>query len=128
MEKQGDFKSRLNYAMDLRGIRPVDLAMMTGISESAISQYRSGYAKPKDDRRALIADALNVDPSWLMGMNVPMEIRKDSSGSLVITMPGDYIVEEANGIIRCLDEDNAKRALAYMKKLFELQKDEEELQ
>lgn len=67
------FKDRLNEALEKRGIRPVDLANKVDIPESTISQYRSGYAKPKYERIVKIADALNVSVAWLMGGDVSME-------------------------------------------------------
>lgn len=67
-----DFKTRFNEALSIRGIKPVDLAKKCGLSESTVSQYRSGYAKPKDQRLTAIANALGVQPMWLMGMDVPM--------------------------------------------------------
>lgn len=73
------FKDRLNEALVIREIRPVDLAKRTGISESTISQYRSGYAEPKANKLDLIAKTLSVDPSWLMGLDVPMKIRIDAN-------------------------------------------------
>ena len=68
-----DFKDRFNKALSIRNMRPVELKEKTGISESAISQYRSGYAKPKQDKLFLIANALGVSETWLMGLDVPME-------------------------------------------------------
>lgn len=69
MEK---FKDRLNEALVLRNITPAELHRRTDISESTISQYRSGYAEPKKMRLQTIADALNVNPTWLMGLDVPI--------------------------------------------------------
>lgn len=68
------FKERLNEALFIREMKPKDLSERTGISESTISQYRSGYAKPKEDKLAIISNALDVNPVWLMGLNVPMEL------------------------------------------------------
>lgn len=65
--------------MEIRGIKAADLSRKTGISESTISQYRSGYAEPKEKKLALIADVLSVNPTWLMGLNVSMEIIEDPS-------------------------------------------------
>lgn len=76
IEKVSEFKDRLNEALFAKGIRPVDLSRKTGISEATISQYRSGYAKPKEDNVAKIADALKVNPTWLMGLNVPADVKK----------------------------------------------------
>lgn len=68
-----DFKDRLTMAMEIRDIRAVDLANKLGITESAISQYKSGLTTPRAPRVEQIANALGVDPVWLMGLDVPME-------------------------------------------------------
>jgi len=70
------FKDRFKEAMDIRDARAIDVHYRTKISQSTISQYLSGYAEPKKQRLAIIADSLNVNPSWLMGLDVPMEKTK----------------------------------------------------
>ncbi len=65
--------SRINKALAIRGMKQVDLSEKTGIPKSAISQYCAGSFKPKQQRLFLIAEALNVDEAWLMGLDVPME-------------------------------------------------------
>ncbi len=67
------FRSRLDQALQIRGMKPSDLASKTGLSSATISQYRSGYSSPRSKKLQLLADVLNVDPVWLMGMDVPME-------------------------------------------------------
>lgn len=67
------FNKRLKHAMNLRNIKQVDLVRKTGISKSSISQYVSGEYIPKQDKIFSLAKALDVDPSWLMGKDVPME-------------------------------------------------------
>lgn len=74
INKIAEFKDRLNQALDIRDISPAELSKRTKISESTISQYRSGYAKPKDKKLVIISNALNVNPTWLMGLDVPMEV------------------------------------------------------
>ena len=73
IEMISNFKDRLNQALSIRNMKPVELSAKSGISESTISQYRSGYAKPKDEKLVILSNALDVNPVWLMGMNVPME-------------------------------------------------------
>lgn len=67
------FKDRLLEAMRIREIKAVDLSQKTGIPKSSISQYLSGHVEAKTDRNYLLAKALNVDPVWLSGYDVPME-------------------------------------------------------
>ena len=64
---------RLKKALDIRNMKQVDLVSKTGIGKSAISQYLAGKVIPKQDKIYLMADALDVSPSWLMGYDVPME-------------------------------------------------------
>lgn len=68
-----DFRIRLEKALTKNGMKPIELAEKTGISQSTISQYRSGYSKPKDKRLVKIAEVLHVTPAWLMGLDVPEE-------------------------------------------------------
>ena len=70
MQKIASFKDRLNEALVLRDVKPAELHRRTGISESTISQYRSGYAEPKKKKLQTIAEALSVDPAYLMGLDV----------------------------------------------------------
>lgn len=72
--KVATFKTRLIQALNIRDMRQIDLAEKTKISKASISQYISGRATdPTTERIYLISKALNVDPVWLMGFDVPME-------------------------------------------------------
>lgn len=66
-----ELKNRLKLAMAKMNIRPIELAEITKIPKSSISQYMSGYAKPNSERVYLISKALNVTEAWLMGFDVP---------------------------------------------------------
>ena len=59
--------------MQYAKISPIELARKTGIPKSSISQYMSGYTKPKADRIYLMSNALGVSETWLLGYDVPME-------------------------------------------------------
>ena len=78
INKVSDFRQRLIIGMNDRNMRPIDLVKKTGISDSTISQYMSGYAEPKSDRLLLIANALYLNPTWLMGLDVPKELEADT--------------------------------------------------
>lgn len=68
-----NFSNRLNTAIRLRNIKPIELSEKTGIDKSKISSYMSGRYKAKQDGVYLLAQALNVNEAWLMGLDVPME-------------------------------------------------------
>lgn len=67
------FSNRLNKAILLRNIKPIELSKKTGIDKSKISSYMSGRYKAKQDGIYLLAEALNVSEAWLMGLDVPMD-------------------------------------------------------
>lgn len=71
--KKANFAERFKTAIEIRGIKQVELCAATGIPKSAMSQYLKGNFEPKQDRITLIAKALNVSETWLMGYEVPME-------------------------------------------------------
>lgn len=72
------FSNRLNTAMRIRNIKPVELSEKTGIDKSKISSYMSGRYKAKQDGVYLLAQALSVNEAWLMGLDVPMEKSNES--------------------------------------------------
>ena len=67
---KAELKNRLREALYIRNMKPIELSEKTGIPKSAISQYMSGYAKPKSDRIYLMSKALNVPEAWLIGYDV----------------------------------------------------------
>ncbi len=58
--------------MELRRITQTELHEKTGIGKSSISTYLKGEYKAKQDKVDIIAEVLHVDPTWLMGYDVPM--------------------------------------------------------
>jgi transcriptional regulator with XRE-family HTH domain len=79
-ERKFTVSDRLKEAMQIKGIRQVDLCRICNIPKGAMSLYISGAYEPKQDRIYLISKALNVSEAWLMGYDVPMErqIKKTS--------------------------------------------------
>ena len=71
---------RIKEAMEIRSMRQADIIEKTGISKGALSSYISGKYVPKQTNTYKIAKALNVDPSWLMAYDVPMESNKSKGG------------------------------------------------
>ena len=71
--KYPEIAKRFEYIMNLRNVKQVDLVNKTGISKASINQYVKGVHCPENDRAMLLAEALNVNPMWLMGFDVPMD-------------------------------------------------------
>lgn len=60
---------RIKKILEERNLTNSDLARLSGISNSSISEYLNGKYEPKQDKIALIAKALRVSPAWLMGFD-----------------------------------------------------------
>ena len=78
-EKKYELKDRLREALDHKGMKPADLADITGIPKSMVSYYLSGKSVPRADRIYEIAKVLDVSEAWIMGFDVPMEKEKQVS-------------------------------------------------
>ncbi len=87
-----DFKARLNKALEIRGIKPIELSETTGISKARISQYMNGVYVPKSKATYIIAKALNINETWLMGYDVPMERQEPTNIQAVISSDNIYNV------------------------------------
>lgn len=61
------FSKRLQQAINLNQIKPIELAFKTGINKSSISCYLSGYYKPSQKHLEKLAKCLNVTEAWLLG-------------------------------------------------------------
>lgn len=60
---------RIKKLLNEKSMTQADLARLSGIRNSSISDYLSGKYEPKQDKIALIAKALNVSAAWLMGVD-----------------------------------------------------------
>lgn len=61
------FINRLKSIMSERKITQSELSKRTGIRQSSISDWLNGRYEPKQDKIYLLAQALGVSPSWLLG-------------------------------------------------------------
>ena len=70
-----NFSIRLCEALEARHMTAAELSRKLGINEGTVSQYKSGAYEPKQRRLQAIAEILNVSIPWLMGADVPMEVK-----------------------------------------------------
>ena len=110
---------RLNKALAIRGMKQADLAELTGIPKSAISHYIKGSFEPKQDRVFVIAKALDVDPVWLMGFDVPMEGGKEKSPSEPSLTEGEKLLLS---LFRQIPEDRQSEAIELLQVGLKMQK------
>lgn len=109
-------KDRLYELMAKRGITQSDIVNRTGIPKSSVSMYVAGTRTPKQDKIAIIANAYNINPVWLMGFDVPMEKEKNDAYNLGATMAD---------IVTGSDEDMSE-VMEYYSKISKLTKEQKE--
>lgn len=73
------FPERVQEALTILGITQTELIRRTNMPKSTLSQYISGSRTPKSDKVYEIAQALGVSPAWLLGYNVPMHEKTETS-------------------------------------------------
>ena len=78
-----DFSSRLKFAMNKKGIKPIELARITNLNKGIISKYMNNRYKPKQDRLHQIAIALGVNEGWLLGYDMPMESNEELDNIII---------------------------------------------
>ena len=80
--KASNTADRLKWIMDERHIKQIDILNAcipfckkygVKMNKSDISQYISGKTEPSQNKLFILGSALNVNETWLMGFDVPME-------------------------------------------------------
>ncbi len=82
---------RLQEIMDMRGLKQADIVRLcqpyadrlgVKLQKSALSQYISGRNEPNQYKLTVLALALNVSEPWLMGYDVPMHRKNNTTDIL----------------------------------------------
>lgn len=103
------FADNLKDILNKNGLKAVDLARATGLSEAAISDYLKGKKEPRGRQSIAIAKALNIslDTLWDTGFD-----RTNSN---------DPKINEALSLLLLLHPDFQDYALDQIKNLTEFQ-------
>lgn len=104
------FGKRLKQALEYRQMKAADLARETGLTRGIISSYISGRWKAKQTNVMLLARALHVSESWLMGYDVRMEPGTDNLNSTLTPDEAQLL-----SLYRTLDEGNKKAVLDFVR-------------
>lgn len=92
---------RLKTALDRAHLSQQELSDRSGVSKASISQYVNGRYIPSNFSAGKMAEVLHVNPAWLMGFEVDMEL-SDRKTELL------YVFDE-------LPEVQQKHLIAYAK-------------
>lgn len=116
MEKLvSNIPKRLHEIMNKLNISQADISRKTGLPRSAISMYLSGQRTPRQDKISQICEPFNINPTWLMGYNVPMfssSVFADENMDLITACLCD---KHLQFIIKTYDELPPERRLEFVK-------------
>ena len=92
-------RERLLEYMSEYDLTQADLARITGLNKSVISLYVRGEREPMQNNIATMSMRMDVDPAWLMGLDVAMK-KND--------IPYKYDLEVASMLNRVKNEPNLR--------------------
>ena len=122
VERTEACSKRIARALSVRQMKQTELCEKAGIPKSSLSLYLSGAYEPKQDRLYLMAQALSVDPVWLMGFDVPMEketTKKEASPDKLALTEGEKLMLE---LFRKIPEERQPEALELLRVALKMQK------
>ena len=115
--------ARIKKALSLRNMTQTELCARAKISKSSLSEYLSGKYVPRQDKVFILAQALNVDPVWLWGYDVPME-KKDEPEEKKSPPTGPQLSEGEKlmlELFRRIPEDRQQAALDLLRAALKMQ-------
>ena len=88
MENKYERNNRIREALEIRGMKQVELAEKTGLHKASINSWISQKWQPKSTPIMAMAKVLCVSEMWLAGYDVPMErpieqVRGDKKADIV---------------------------------------------
>lgn len=122
---------RLRQLLSERNMKAIELAELSGVNRSNISQYVNGVHVPNTTTAYKMAEVLKCNPAYLMGFDVNPDSSIEAAEYSVETQKGtvklsshDYTVEDLKGLslfIEPKQEDKGRdeRLLSYMTKLYD---------
>ncbi len=115
--QENSFAYRLQYALKTRKLLAVDLTDPIGIGKSTISLYVNGKSIPSRERVIVLANALRVDPAWLMGFTPLTAINRYCDEGTYL----DEKLEKIKDIWLGLNAEGKKHLINTAELLFESQ-------
>lgn len=98
---------RLQQSMDEKHLKATELSKLSGVGKSDISNYLKGKYRPKQDKIALLAAALEVDPTWLGAIDLEMEtnarVKQELNNAIDVQVLNTLSVLSPEGVQKVLD-------------------------
>lgn len=96
--KVSNSQKRLLELMNLLNIKQKDIADKSGLNKSTICNYCNGNRVPNQKNIAIISDAFDISPAWLMGYDVGMKRNKEETKDYIVTLEEQKILIELQTI------------------------------
>ena len=103
-------QKRLHELMSVMNIKQTDIAEKSGLNKSTICNYCNGNRIPNQKNIAVISDAFDISPAWLMGYDVGMRRSKDESPDFIISNEEQEILLE----LQTIDERDRELILSTL--------------
>ena len=109
MKLVDSFAKRLKLAMEIRGVRAIDVSKNTGIDPSKITHYLKGDYEPKQYTIYKLASYLRVSEAWLIGYDVDMNRYEP-------TLEGN--IKEVNELLSQLSNEDVQKIGQFIRDYF----------
>lgn len=113
-----DIKQRWSELIEKTGKNKMEIAALAGVNKSNITNYCSGRYKAKQETIFNVCRPLGINPSWLMGFDVPMTLPVVPEPA-----PGNQLNEEA--FLNYVSQLSRSETLELAQKLISLAAKEE---
>ncbi|MBQ7244601.1 MAG: helix-turn-helix transcriptional regulator [Bacilli bacterium] len=100
------FASRLRDALEYKKMTAAELSRKSGIDQAAISRYKKGLYAPNRNNIFLLARALGVNPTWLLGFSNDMLYQMSEK---------EAARNELENLIVDMDLDQIKKTIAFLR-------------
>ena len=123
MNKTDSVAARLNSIMKQRGLKQVDVLNLAKpycekynikLAKNYLSQYCNGKNEPGKDILNVLSLALNVNPAWLQGFDVPQSISENDSETDLNTALNPTLSDKKSTTKRKNEYKNSDNASANM--------------
>lgn len=113
---------RLKEIISIRNVKQAEIVEHTGINKGALSCYISGKYLPKQDNVFKLARFFQVNPAWLMGLDVPMETNAQKASrelSKQLQSLSDFLntheFDQLKYLYEKYDKNEVERGLKFIK-------------
>lgn len=89
-----NFHEKLKKCIKEKNIKQIELARLTNITPSSISDWLKGKYIPKHDKVVILAKHLDVNPNWLLGIEEEKIIVSNHNNLSINKIETNYETEE----------------------------------